>query len=278
MSYVTSKDGVKIWYDIITGDGEPLVLIGGSSLVHRQWDFMLPLLQDRFKVVLYDQRGAGLSDRPSSGISVEKWVDDLKMILDLAGIKKAHLFATSNGSLVAIRFAANYPEITRTLIHYGIYKFTDQYRKMSRIGATIIDEFGIGNRSLGGYFLSRMFGTPPLYEDWVARRFEENLSPDPWKAMHKALDVDLTKELQRIKVPQMILVGEKGPLGKDTDYASGWREFKRFCPETEFEVKRGSNGTFLVLTHPAEVAKVVIDFLSKHKMKPEEMKHGLYRE
>ena len=62
MPYITANDGKNIWYDVV-GDGNPLVLIGGSSLVHRQWDFMLPILQDHFKVILYDQRGAGLSDK-----------------------------------------------------------------------------------------------------------------------------------------------------------------------------------------------------------------------
>lgn len=160
MPHISTPDGLKIWYDVM-GEGEPLILIGGSSLVHNQWDFMAPLLRDRFKIVLYDQRGAGLSDRPSTEISLEKWVDDLKGVLDHLGIKRAHLFATSNGSLVGIRFSAKYPEIVQTLIHYGIYRFTDQYRKMSRVGERIINEFGIGSRDLGGFFLSRMFGTPP---------------------------------------------------------------------------------------------------------------------
>ncbi len=266
MPHLLTPDGLKIWYDVM-GEGEPLVLIGGSSLVHNQWDFMAPLLRDRFKIVLYDQRGAGLSGRPATGISLENWVDDLKGVLDHIGIKRAHLLSTSNGSLVGIRFSAKCPETVQTLIHYGIYRFTEQYRKMSRVGKRIIDEFGIGNRNLGGFFLSRMFGTPPLYEDWVARRFEDNLSPTPWDAMHQALDVNLTGDLPRIRAPQMILVGETGPLGKDTDYASGWREFKRFCPDTEFEVIRGSNGTFHVLTHPAEVTRVVTDFLKKHPIR-----------
>jgi len=79
MPHVKSN-GTNIWYDVV-GQGDPLVLIGGNSLVHRQWDFMLPLLRDHFQVILYDQRGAGLSDRPSSGISVEQWVDDLRYFL-----------------------------------------------------------------------------------------------------------------------------------------------------------------------------------------------------
>ena len=177
MPHLTSNDGKKIWYDVV-GDGDPLVLIGGSSLVRRQWDFMLPILQDHFKVILYDQRGAGLSDRSPVGITVEQWVDDLKMILDEIGVEKTHIFGTSNGSFIVIRFAAKYPERTGGIVHYGMHKLTDQPLKMSRIGAKIVDEFGVGNGSMGAYFLVRLFGMPPSYEEWETDRFEENLTPD----------------------------------------------------------------------------------------------------
>ena len=60
MSYVTSYDGKKLWYEVV-GKGDSLVLIGGSSLIHRQWDFMVPFLKDHFQVILHDQRGAGFS-------------------------------------------------------------------------------------------------------------------------------------------------------------------------------------------------------------------------
>jgi len=102
-------------------------------------------------------------------------------------LKKAHIFGISNGSLVVIRFAAKYPERTEAIIHYGIYRFTDKYKKMSGIGANIVGEFGVGNGSMGTYFLTRMFGTPPLIEEWVTNRFEESLSADAWKAMRDVL-------------------------------------------------------------------------------------------
>ena len=263
MPYITANDGKKIWYDVV-GDGDPLVLIGGSSLVHRQWDFMLPILQDHFKVILYDQRGAGLSDRTPVGITVEQWVDDLKLILDEIGVKKTHILGTSNGSFIVIRFAAKYPERTGAIVHYGIYKLTGQYRKMSRIGATIIDEFGVGNGSMGAYFLARMFGTPALCEDWVAQRFEENLSPDAWKAMHGTIDVDLTEDLANIKAPQLIMMGETGPLGKDTDYASGTNDLQVILSDVEAVTISGTNGTFHVFTQPFVCTKVVLAFFGKY--------------
>ena len=263
MPYITSEDGKKIWYDV-AGRGEPLVLIGGSSLVHRQWDFMLPILKDDFKVILYDQRGAGLSDRSPEGISVDQWADDLAAVLDHAGVQKAHVFGTSNGSFIVIRFAAKYPERTASIVHYGMYKATQQFSKMSSIGGKIIDEFGVGNGSLGAYYLVRLYGMPSEYEEWETKRFDENLSPGGWKAMHKAMEVDLSDDLLRIEAPQLILIGDSGSLSKDSDYASGWKGVQRVCPHVEEAVIAGAEGTYCVVTHPAEVAGKVVSFLKKN--------------
>ncbi|MBW2030132.1 MAG: alpha/beta hydrolase [Deltaproteobacteria bacterium] len=265
MPHIMSHDGKKTWYDVV-GEGEPLVLIGGSSLVHRQWDFMIPILQDHFRVILYDQRGAGLSDRSPEGITVDQWTDDLKEILDRIGIEKAHIMGTSNGSFIVVHFAARYPERTASIIHYGMYKSTEQFSKVSRIGERIIDEFGVGNGSMGAYYLVRLYGIPPLYEEWETNRFEENLSPDGWKAMHAALDVDLTEDLQRIKAPQLILIGDRGSLSKDSDYGSGWKDVLRLCSDVELAVIHGAEGTYCVVTHPAEVAKEVIAFFRTHRI------------
>jgi len=263
MAYATMEDGKKIWYEVV-GDGPPVALIGGSSIAHRQWDFMVPILRDHYRLILFDQRGAGKSDRDPVGVSAERWVEDLRVILDGIGIEKCHILSTSNGSLVAIRFAAKYPQRTAAVVHYGIYKFTDQYRKMSKVGAAIVNEFGIGNGSLGAYFLTRMFGTPALIEDWVAKRFEENLSPEAWMAMHAALDVDFTAELDKIGAPQLILLGETGPLGQSSDYASGTHFLQKACPGIETITIPGTNGTFHVFTRPFECAQAVMGFFAKH--------------
>ena len=262
MPYVNSNE-VKIWYDAV-GDGQPLVLIGGSSLVHRQWDFLLPILRDRFRVILYDQRGAGLSDRPARGITVEQWVDDLKLVIDEIGIEKTHLFGTSNGSFIVVRFAAKYPEKTGAIIHYGMYRTNDQVAKMARIGYTIIDECGTGR--MGCYFLVRLYGIPSQYEDWEVERFEENISPDSWKAMHEALHIDLTEDLRKIQAPQLLLVGDSGPLSKDSQYGSGWREVQRLCPDVEVAVIPNASGTYCVIEKPADVGGHVTEFLHKHKI------------
>ena len=263
MAHITNSEGKKVWYDIV-GEGDPLVLIGGSSLVHRQWDFMVPILQDHFKVILYDQRGAGLSDRTPEGVSVEQWADDLRSILDQSGIQKTHIFGTSNGSFIVIRFAAKYPDRTASIIHYGMHKLTDQSSKMCRIGETIVDEFGVGNGSLGAYYLVRLYGMPAAYEAWETNRFEENLTPQGWKAMHEALKVDLAEDLALIKAPQLLLVGDSGSLSKDSDYGSGWKKVQQMSANVEVAVIQGAEGTYCVITHPAEVSEQVVQFINKN--------------
>jgi len=264
MSHVISKDRKKIWYEVV-GDGDPLVLIGGSSLVHRQWDFLVPNLKDQFKIVLYDQRGAGLSDRSARGITVEQWVDDLRLILDEIGIRKTHIFGTSNGSFIVVRFASKYPERTGAIVHYGMFRLTEQSRKMSKIGARIVDEFGVGDGGLGAYFLVRLYGMPHSHESWETERFDENLTPEAWKAMHEALDVDLSEDVAKIKAPQLILIGDSGLIGKDSDYGSGWKEVKKACTDVEVAVIEGAEGTYCLVTHPDQVARVVVPFLKKHR-------------
>ena len=262
MPYVRSSDGKQVWYDV-SGKGEPLVLIGGSSLVHNQWDFILPILRDHFQIILYDQRGAGLSDKHPQGISVEGWVDDLRIILDQLGIEKTHIFGTSNGSFIVIRFAAKYPERVGAIIHYGMHKLTDQSEKISRIGAKIADEFGVGNGSMGAYYLVRLYGIPHSHEEWETKRFDENVTSESWKAMHEALKVDLTDQIPKIRAPQLLLVGDTGSLGKESDYGSGWKVVQRLGSNVEVVFIEGAEGTYCVLTHPAEVAEKVIRFLRK---------------
>ncbi|MBW2637159.1 MAG: alpha/beta hydrolase [Deltaproteobacteria bacterium] len=265
MSYITNSEGKKVWYDVV-GEGEPLVLIGGSSLVHRQWDFMIPILKKHFKCILYDQRGAGLSDRTPEGITVEQWADDITAILDEIGVSKTHVFGTSNGSFVVIRFAAKYPERTGAIVHYGMHKHQGQFKKMSHIGAQIVDQFGVGNGSLGAYLLVRLYGMPESHEQWETDRFEENVSPEAYKAMHDAFDADLSGDLPKIKAPQMILIGDTGSIGKESDYASSWKDVQKVCSNVEVSIVPGGEGTYCVVTHPEAVAEHLLRFLQEHRI------------
>ena len=108
--------GVKLWYRI-KGSGEPLVLSGGFGLLHNQFDYVVDILAKGFQVIDWHYRGAGESDRAwAGGYTLDRWVDDLEVILAHLNVKNAHLWGTSTGAPLSIRYAARYPQRVKSLI------------------------------------------------------------------------------------------------------------------------------------------------------------------
>ena len=73
------------------------------------------------RLVRYDQRGTGLSDRAAPFPGMEVCVDDLKAVIDACGAEQVHLFAASQASPVAIAYAAQQPDRVGKLVIYGGY-------------------------------------------------------------------------------------------------------------------------------------------------------------
>jgi pimeloyl-ACP methyl ester carboxylesterase len=112
-------NGYRMHYEVY-GRGLPLVMIhgglgggeGGAPLVRHH----AQALSGRFQLVCYDRRGAGLSETPAGGYSIENYAQDLRGLLEHLAIPKAHILGSSAGGPIAMRFALDYPELTETLL------------------------------------------------------------------------------------------------------------------------------------------------------------------
>src|SRR5256885_1813202 len=74
-------NGVKLWYDV-SGDGAPVVQIHGAGFGHFNFAPATPELSKHFKVIDFDLRGYGRSDRPAQHYEMEVWADDIAGLLD----------------------------------------------------------------------------------------------------------------------------------------------------------------------------------------------------
>ena len=101
----TGTSSAGIFYEV-SGAGEPVVLIHAFSVDRRMWAPQIALLEKRFRVVRYDQRGHGKSDGPSAPYAQH---EDLRSVLDALGIDKATLIGLSAGATTATDFAIAYP-------------------------------------------------------------------------------------------------------------------------------------------------------------------------
>ena len=124
--YARSGD-VNIAYQV-TGDGPfDLVLVHGF-FSHLEIDWELPgfahfleRLGSFARLVTFDKRGTGLSDRGVGLPDLETRMDDVRAVMDAAGCESAALLGYSEGGPMCVLFAATYPERARALVLYGTY-------------------------------------------------------------------------------------------------------------------------------------------------------------
>lgn len=100
-----------------TGQGPPVVLIMGLAGSLEWWG---PEIQEalsrRFRVVVFDNRGAGRSDRPKDPYTIAQMAEDTRGLMDALGIDRAHVLGYSMGGMIAQELALRHPERLRRLI------------------------------------------------------------------------------------------------------------------------------------------------------------------
>jgi len=108
-------NGVTIDYDVC-GQGEPLVLIQGLGGPRSGWIFQTRAFSKYYRVITFDNRGVGKSDKPSQPYTVRTMADDTRALLDCLEVDKAHVLGASLGGMVAQEMAINYPDRVMKLI------------------------------------------------------------------------------------------------------------------------------------------------------------------
>ncbi len=123
--YAVTDDGVHIAYQTV-GDGPVDIVFVHAFVSHVELFWELPsferfvrALSSNARVILFDKRGVGLSDRLSSIPTLEARMDDLRAVLDAAGSERPLLVGDGDGGALAAMFAATYPERTLGLLLWG---------------------------------------------------------------------------------------------------------------------------------------------------------------
>jgi len=96
--------------------GPAIVCVHGLTANHTCWASVADLLSPAYRLIAYDLRGRGESDKPEKGYSLALHNEDLEGLLDHFGLKKAVLVGHSLGAHIALRFAATHPERVSKLV------------------------------------------------------------------------------------------------------------------------------------------------------------------
>ncbi|HET6963943.1 MAG TPA: adenylate/guanylate cyclase domain-containing protein [Acidimicrobiales bacterium] len=124
--YARSGDA-HIAYQVVGEGPVDLVLVWGTmSHVELMWEdpfsaYFLERLASFSRLILFDKRGCGLSDRVQGQPSLEQRMDDVRAVMEAVGSEKAAIFGESEGGPMSMMFAATYPERTTALVLYGAF-------------------------------------------------------------------------------------------------------------------------------------------------------------
>ena len=108
-------NGIKICYEI-QGEGDPVVLVHGFGVKKEVWMCQFGPLSEKFKVIRFDNRGAGESDHPDELFTMEMLAEDIRGLMDALNLEKAHVIAWSLGGMFAQHFAIKYPDRINKLV------------------------------------------------------------------------------------------------------------------------------------------------------------------
>jgi 3-oxoadipate enol-lactonase len=263
-------DGCRIWYEL-KGSGDYLLQIPGMFFAHANFGRVTDAMAEHFTVIDFDQRGTGLSDRPSQRYSIELWAEDCALLLDALGVERAHVHGTSAAGMVAIRFAAEHPQrVDRLVIDCSAAKLDFVGRAMCEVWKALAHAYGLGSRELALNIASQACSRAFLDGDEGAATVEsirelvaQNCTPETFSAVCDAMiEVDLTADLGRIRAPTLVTVGDQdvmtpidqGPQGV------GNRAIAEGIPGARLHVMEGI-GHANLLEAPELTTRVVLEFL-----------------
>ncbi len=202
--------GVHIAYQVFGSGPIDLVFIPGNvSHIENYWDLpdlarWLLRLTSFARVVMFDKRGTGLSDRVSELPSLDLRMDDARAVMDAVGIERAALLGVSEGGPMAALFAATYPQRCRGLVLYGTFASSFSTPEELEARLRYIDQVWGSGGSLPRFAPSRQ--NDPALQQWWGRFERLGASPAAATALVRMnSQIDISNILSTVRVPTLVI-------------------------------------------------------------------------
>jgi pimeloyl-ACP methyl ester carboxylesterase len=141
----------------IYGSGYPLILIMGYGSSMNLWESsLISKLANQYKVIIFDNRGIGNSDKGRKPFSLKQFADDTAGLMDAIGIQQAHILGWSMGSMIAQELVLHHPSKVNKLILYATHCGAEMFPPNPEIIEKLTDLTGT-DQERGMRFISTLF-------------------------------------------------------------------------------------------------------------------------
>jgi 3-oxoadipate enol-lactonase len=210
MNFIEAN-GVSLRY-AMEGSGKPIVLIHEMGGTMESWGLVAPLLSGKRRVVRYDTRGAGFSEKIRGSLTIDTMTDDLIALLDRLGIsEKVALAGTAVGGAIALHTSFRFPDRVAAVVVTSPATFMPPENRAATLAR--VDDFerngvrvAFEATAANGYPEERR-GDRARFETWRARWLAND--PASFAAVYRMLaGMDLSPKLPSIKCPVLVIGGE----------------------------------------------------------------------
>ncbi len=254
---------IKMYYQV-HGQGEPMLMIMGLGGHCLDWGWVLPQrLADRYKVILFDNRGAGRSDQIGH-CSIEQMARDTVGLMDALDIDRANVFGGSMGGMIALQLALDHPERVNKLVLGA----TSAGGRSRILPPPEIMKYFYPRQDLSAHDYLLWTGAVcypqefiDAHPDSVERKIQANLAfPGTLASYMEQLEAfmtfDVDGRLNTINVPTMVIIGNQDVLTPPPDSF----RIAGAIPGAQIREIDGAGHIFWI-SHPEETMKIVNEFL-----------------
>jgi len=217
--YCTTTDGVRLAY-ATSGEG-PALVKASNWLTHLDFEWESPIwrhwweaLSEHHRVIRYDERGNGLSQRDVTDVSFGSWVEDLETVVDAAALDRFTLLGISRGASIAIAYAVRHPDRVRQLVLYGgfatglnVTGTREELEARRALTSLIRLGWGLNNPAFCKVFTCRFLPrATPAHEAWFDDLQRVSTSPEnAARLMETDDDIDVRALLPQVRVPTLVV-------------------------------------------------------------------------
>jgi pimeloyl-ACP methyl ester carboxylesterase len=263
------RTGVSLNYEV-SGEGDPLLLVMGTACSIPLWGELLPRLAERYRVIAFDNRGLGGSERGEGPISVASLAEDACALLEALDVPRAHAMGWSLGSAVVQELALAHPQRVASAVLYATWGRCDGYQR-AMISALRLP-YAVRDMEAALAVSGLAFSPELMDRPDVQQLFEPMLPAFPQTEAQMAVaveqwDADLALDtldrLGGIEAPTLVVVGEQ-------DLLTPPRQSKAVAdaiPDARYELVTGPGSSHgLHIERPADLARIVTGFLDERRI------------
>jgi len=212
---------IQMFYEV-HGEGFPLIMIMGLTGNTNWWDpRWIETLSEKFKIIAFDNRGAGRTDISDREYSIKLFADDTAGLMDALGISRANVLGLSMGGMIAQELVLNYPEKVKKLVlcatHCGGAKSVQASEEV--LGILTADKRGMSAEEVARMTIPLLFtedfikNTPGVEELVIEQITKNPISNEAFmRQMSAIMNFDAYDRLSQIKTPTLILHGKQDIL------------------------------------------------------------------